>query len=58
MADIAKKNREPLMHIVKRDDITGLKAWAIRIGAILLGLLLTGIISQPLPINPLEASMR
>jgi len=48
MADIAKKNREPLMHIVKRDDITGLKAWAIRIGAILLGLLLTGIISAAL----------
>ncbi|MBR2937431.1 MAG: ABC transporter permease [Oscillospiraceae bacterium] len=45
MADTVKKNREPLMHIVKRDDITGWKAWAIRIGAILLGLLLTGVIS-------------
>ena len=45
MADTVKKNREPLMHIVKRVDITGWKAWAIRIGAILLGLLLTGVIS-------------
>ena len=48
MADTAKKKREPLMHIVKRDDITGWKAWAIRIGAILLGLLLTGVISAAL----------
>ncbi len=45
MADMAKKHREPLVHMVKRDDITGWKAWAIRIAAILLGLLLTGIIS-------------
>lgn len=48
MADTVKKNREPLMHIVKRDDITGWKAWAIRIGAIVLGLLLTGVISAML----------
>ena len=48
MADTAKKKREPLMHIVKRDDITGWKAWVIRIGAILLGLLLTGVISAAL----------
>lgn len=48
MADTVKKNREPLMHIVKRDDITGWKAWLIRIGAIVLGLLLTGIISAAL----------
>ena len=48
MADTTKKTREPLMHIVKRDDITGWKAWLIRIGAILLGLLLTGLISAAL----------
>lgn len=46
MADTVKKNREPLMHIVKRDDITGWKAWLIRLGAIMLGLLLTGVISS------------
>ncbi len=46
MADMAKKNREPLVHIVKRDDITGWKAWAIRLAAIVLGLLLTGVISS------------
>ena len=46
MADTVKKNREPLMHIVKRDDVTGWKAWLIRIGAIMLGLLLTGVISS------------
>ena len=48
MADTTKKTREPLMHIIKRDDITGWKAWLIRIGAILLGLLLTGLISAVL----------
>ena len=45
MADTTKKTKEPLLHIAKRDDITGLKAWMIRIGAILIGLLLSGVIS-------------
>jgi len=45
MADTVKTHREPLMHVVKRDDFTGWKAWAIRISAIVLGMLLTGIIS-------------
>ena len=45
MADKVKTHREPLVHIVKRDDFTGWKAWAIRLGAIVLGLLLTGFIS-------------
>ena len=45
MADTAKKTKEPLLHIAKRDDITGLKAWLIRIAAIVIGLLLGGIIS-------------
>lgn len=45
MADIQKKTKEPLLHIAKRDDITGLKAWLIRLGAIALGLLLIGVIS-------------
>ena len=45
MADKQKKTREPLLHIVKRDDITPGKAWLIRIAAILVGMLLTGIVS-------------
>ena len=45
MADIAKKTKEPLLHIAKRDDITGLKAWMIRIAAIFIGLLISGILS-------------
>lgn len=48
MADKQKKTREPLMHIVKRDDISAGKAWMIRIAAILLGMLLTGFISSML----------
>ena len=38
MADV-KKIKEPLLHIAKRDDITGMKAWLIRIAAIVIGLL-------------------
>ncbi len=48
MADIVKKTKEPLLHIAKRDDITGMKAWLIRIAAIALGLLLSGILSAML----------
>jgi len=39
------KNKEPLLHIAKRDDLSGGKAWLIRLAAIALGLLLSGIIS-------------
>ncbi len=40
-----KKHREPLFHIVKRDDIGWKKAWLIRISAIVIGLLISGILS-------------
>ena len=40
-----KKHHEPLIHISKRNDIAGWKAWLIRITAILIAFLLTGIIS-------------
>ncbi len=45
MADTVKKTKEPLLHIAKRDDITGMKAWLIRIAAIVIGLLLSGVLS-------------
>ena len=45
MANI-KKNKEPLIHIAKRDDLSTGKAWLIRLAAIALGLLLSGIISS------------
>ena len=45
MADITKKTKEPLLHIAKRDDITGWKAWLIRLAAIVIGLLISGMIS-------------
>ena len=45
MADMGKKTKEPLLHIAKRDDITGMKAWLIRIAAIVIGLLLSGVMS-------------
>lgn len=40
-----KKHHEPLIHISKRADLEGWKAWLIRIAAILIAFLLTGIIS-------------
>jgi len=46
MANTEKMNREPLMHLAKRDDITGKKAWLIRLAAIAIGLLVSGIISS------------
>jgi len=45
MADTVKRTKEPLLHVAKRDDITGMKAWLIRIAAIVIGLLLSGVIS-------------
>ena len=46
MADTTKKIKEPLLHIAKRDDIIGMKAWLIRIAAIVIGLLLSGVLSS------------
>ena len=37
-----KKHREPLIHIAKRESIAGWKAWLIRLGAIVLGVLVLG----------------
>ena len=45
MANPVKKTKEPLIHMTKRDDITGGKAWLIRFAAIFLGLLLSGVMS-------------
>ena len=42
------KHREPLMHIAKRDDLAGWKAWLIRLAAILIGFVISGIISTML----------
>lgn len=52
MANIAK-HKEPLVHIAKRDDLPGWKAWLIRLGAILLGFLLCGILSSLLTGAPI-----
>ena len=40
----AKKHHEPLLHIAKRDDIAGWKAWLIRIAAILVGFLVMSLV--------------
>ncbi len=40
------KHREPLLHMAKRDNMPGWKAWLIRIAAILIGLAFCGILSS------------
>ena len=46
MATNQRKHHEPLIHISKRDNMPGWKAWLIRLGAILLGFLVIGILSS------------
>ncbi len=43
---IARKTHEPLVHIAKRDDMIWWKAWLIRIAAIVIGLLISGVLSS------------
>ena len=45
MATNQKKHHEPLIHIAKRDNMSGWKVWLIRVGAILLGFLVIGVLS-------------
>ena len=40
------KHREPLFHVVKRDDMPEWKAWLIRIATILVGFLFVGLLSM------------
>ena len=45
MADTpAKKHHEPLLHIAKRDDMPGWKAWLIRVAAIVVGFLVMSLV--------------
>lgn len=41
----AKTNREPLFHVVKRDDMPSSKAWTIRAITILVSFVLVGVLS-------------
>jgi len=45
MADTENKVKEPLFHIAKRSSIVWWKAWLIRLGAILLALIVSGLVS-------------
>ncbi|MBQ8783854.1 MAG: ABC transporter permease [Clostridia bacterium] len=48
MADISatKKQREPLIHVVKRDDMLSWQAWLIRGATVLIGLIIVGVLSM------------
>ena len=45
MVNNQKKHHEPLIHIAKRDNMPGWKAWMVRIAAFLVGFLIMGILS-------------
>lgn len=45
MREKAIKHREPLLHIVKREEMTTAQAWLVRMITIVLGLLLAGVLS-------------
>ena len=47
------KHKEPLLHIVKREGLPGWAAWLIRLGAVVLGLLVCGIVATLLTGNTL-----
>ena len=50
-----EKVREPLFHIVKRDGIVWWKSWLIRVMAVLLALLFSGVVSYLLTgVNPID----
>ena len=42
---IVKHQKEPLFHVVKRDDMPPLKAWLIRIATLVIAFLLVGVLS-------------
>ena len=44
--DNIKNHREPLFHVVKRDDLSGGKAWLIRIATIVIAFLVVGFLSM------------
>ena len=43
---IVKSHREPLFHVVKRDDMPALKAWIIRGITIVIAFLVVGLFSM------------
>ncbi len=49
------KTKQPLFHIAKRDAVPPLKAWGIRIAAIILALILSGILTMIMTnLNPID----
>ncbi len=44
----AKTHREPLFHVIKRDDMSNAKAWSIRAATIAIAFLLVGVLSMSL----------
>ncbi len=47
-----KKQREPLFHVVKRDDMPALNAWLIRIATIVIAFILVGLLSMAVTNKP------
>ncbi len=45
---VKKQHREPLLHVAKRDEMSGQRAWSIRLITIVVTLLLIGVLSTVL----------
>ena len=43
---VEKVQKEPFLHVVKRDDMSPLKAWLVRIATIVIAFLLVGLLSM------------
>ncbi len=48
MTDVStvKKKKEPLFHVVKRDDMPAWKEWSVRVVTIIIGLIVVGLFSM------------
>ena len=46
MTNTIKTQREPLFHVVKRDDMPTWKAWLIRVATIVVAMVVVGILSM------------
>ena len=58
MAKNTNSKKEPLFHVVKRDDMPAGKAWLIRIAAIVFSFLLVGILSMAIAEKSLGEKIR
>jgi len=55
---LVKTHREPLFHVVKRDDLPAWQAWLIRVATILIAFIIVGLLSMLVTSKPLGETYR